>query len=296
MPLERMEQLLATGQHLQAKREAMRLLLTGELSIPNRSKAERIACVASLYLREYYAAAKHAERALSLAERAANPELLALAHYDLGISYVHVGDAFMAEEHLCTFLSFAGAIAAGAERYIATAHLHRAQAFRQRRKYQEALQSLHIAEPLFRQIDRHDLAIQCHLDLAWCHLLRQDPSAADPHLYAVQAYIERQANAQLAADLLCKRALWHRLQGDLAAASALCQDLFTPGRPGVTDHQLAEAAWIMGENLLDAGRLHEAQIFADMALEHAVRDASPSGMTHACDLRRRLAQRCAVKA
>lgn len=296
LPLRKLEQLLTAGVYLQAKREADRLLLSDDLDLLTRGQAERYACAASLNVREFYAAAKHGERAVALAEQLQEPDLLARAHYDLGVTYVHIGDSHMADHHLSTFLAMSDQLESDQDRYLAVAHYNSSRVCRQRRRYPEALAALATAESLFRKIGNDLLAVRCHQDIAWCHLLLGNPDQASPHLQEMEHYLQQHEDADLAADLLCEKALWYRLKGDLPTSAALCEEIFQPGRPGVRAHQLAEAAWIMGENMLAVGRIQEAQIFANMALEHAVKDGWPMGMNLACDLRRRLLDKTATGA
>jgi tetratricopeptide (TPR) repeat protein len=288
VPLRRLEQLLAAGVYLQAKREADRLLLMDDLDLRMRGWAERGACVASLHLHQYYAAAKHGERALNLAEQAGDPDLMARAHYDLGVVYVHIGDSRLAEEHLRTFLAMADQLESDRERHVAVAYYNLSRVFRQRRNHADAIAELKRAGALFQQIGNRWLAVRCHQDIAWCVLMDKQPDEATPHLAEMEAYLQEHADDGLAADLLCEQALWHQLKGNVATSMVLCEEVFQPGRAGVSDHHMAEAAWIMGENMLLVGHFQEAQVFANMALEHAVKDGWPLGMNLACDLRRRL--------
>lgn len=296
MPLRKLEQFLTDGLYLQAKREADRLLLMDDLDLAQRCQVELGACKAAVYLTEVYAAAKHGERALALAEQLRNQKLIATAHYKLGIAYVHVGDSFMAEEHLKTFLGMAGSAGDAEQLRIAKANYNMSRVLRQRRDYKGAISSLAAAEPLFTAKGEHRLAAICHLDIAWCLLMAGEPDPASPHLTALESYLKSHDDPVLAADLLCGRALYFRLKGDLLASANLCEEVFQPGRLGVTDHQLSEAAWIMGENMLQLGRPQEAQIFANMALEHAVKTKWPLGMNLACNLRKRLLSQTAAGA
>lgn len=290
MPLNKLEQLINAGFYLQAKREAERLLLGWDTATPSqRGRIEWSACVASLYLNELYAAAKHGERAVQLAQEAQDSELLAHAHYDLGITYVHVGDTHLASQHLLTFLGMSEQMGADQKRCIAAAKFNLARVHRQRREYGTAAQLLREAAALFNLVGSARPAASCELDLAWMHLLLERPAESLPHIEAADAYASAYSDAVMAADLRCARAMYCQLTGDLPQSVSLCETVFQPGQEGITDHQLAEAAWIMGTNAVLMGRLQEAQIFANMATEYAIKFGWPLGMNLACDLRRRIA-------
>lgn len=285
--MSKVEQFLAAGAFLQARREAERLLLGGELAPRDQGRAYRLACRACLSLQELFAAAKFGERAVERARGTHDQETLGKAHFDLGCAYTQIGDTHLAAEHLEAFLTLLPQLT-GVERWEGLAYYNLSVVHRQRKQWSTAIQLLEQADWLFRKHAQLPEQAQVALDLAWCHLMLGDPAKAAPYLESVEVHLSHHPDDRLSADLICERALYFRLKGDLPAATELCRALFTPKRQGVGDHQLAEASWIMGENALDLGRRSEAAIFADLALNHAVKANWPSLMNLACDLRRRI--------
>lgn len=69
---------------------------------------------------------------------------------------------------------------------------------------------------------------------------------------------------------------------------ALCEEVFQTGRQGATGRHRAEAAWIMADLTLEAQRIHEAGIFADWAVSHALEAKDPHLMNLASDVRKRV--------
>lgn len=284
MPLAKVEQLLATGACLQARREAERLLSDGTISTQERGRLHQLAGRAAFMLRDLFGSVRHGERALGYARECGDHALLAPVHLDLGSAYTHIGDGHLAAEHLRAFLA-AAPPDPGWRQHRGTACRHLAQVARQGRQWTQSIEWLRRAREL---LEPAHLA-QLELDLAWCHLMLHLPDLAASHLAAAEAHLAENPDAHAACLLLYHRAYCHRLKGELAASTALCQELFTPGRRGTSDLPLAYAAWIMGENALDLGLPAEAQLFANLALDYSVKGNLPPVMNLSGNLRRRIA-------
>lgn len=295
VPLVKLEQLLGAGAYLQVRREADRLLLEGNLSVREEGLVYRTACRACLSLAEYYAAAKLGERAVERANEAGDSMTLGRAHFDLGSAYLYIGDTYGAEQNLEAFLSLLPSLT-GLERWEGMAHYNMSHVHRQRKQWPNAIVALHRAAGLFERTGQKAESAQVALDLAWCHLMLGEPTFAAPHLAALEEYLRTHHDDGLSADLICEKALYYRLEGDIPTSTRLCQEIFMPGRQGVTPKHLGEATWVMGENALDLGRMEEASLFANMSLDHAARDNYPTLMNLVCDLRRRIASRMAAGA
>lgn len=297
MPLARLEQLLVAGAHLQVRREAERLLLEGDMAVQEQGVLLRMACRACLALQDYYAAAKLGERAIERAREAGDADTLGRAHFYVGCAYTYIGDTHAAEQSLHAFLALAHEMT-GIEEWEGSAYYNLSILQRQRKQWGAAIQTLERAARLYDERGQKAERAQAALDLAWCCLMLGATPLARPHLDYIAAYLGAQdePDESLAVDLICAKALLYRLEGDIATSSHLCQTIFLPGRQGVTSHHLGEAAWIMGENALDLGHLHEAHLFVNMALDHAARDNWPSLMNLAGDLRQRIATRMAAGA
>ncbi len=281
-------ELLSAGRYLRARREAERLLREGDLSPAEEGRLYQLACRACLALDELFAAARFGERSLERARESRDLAALARAHLDLGCAYARIGDARLAGEHLHAFLALLPEATDGAA-LEGAAHYHLALVHRQRHEWEQAAQRFHRAAWLYAQHGRPARGAHAELEGAWCLLMANRPAGAEPLLAAVDAHLLANPDDQLAADLLCAWALYHRMAGDLHASTRLCREILTPGRPGADDHQRGKAAWIMGENALDLGHIREASFFAELALHHAARANQPSLMNRATTLRRRIA-------
>lgn len=293
--VRKLEHLFVAGGYLQVRREANRLLLEGKLSVHEQGIVLRLAGRACLQLGEYYAAAKLSERATERAHEVQDVELLCKARFDLGYAYLYIGDPYGAEENLHAALSLLKKMA-GLRHWEPMIHYNLSAVHQQRRQWHTAVEALERAARLFEEFGQRAERTQCDLDLAWCYLMLGVSSLAAPHLAKIEEHLSHHLDDMLSADLICQRALYYRLEGDIARSSHLCQEIFVPGRKGVTAKQLGEATWIMGENSLDLGRFDEANLFVNMALDHATRDNYPILMNLACDLRRRIASRAAIGA
>jgi tetratricopeptide (TPR) repeat protein len=293
--LTKLEELLQAGAYLGVRKEADRVLLEGNLSIRDQGAVLRLACRARLHLADFYAAAKLGERAIELAREAEDINTLGMAHFDLGVAYTHVGDANNAEQNLNAFLALYPQMTWD-DAYEGKAYYNLSVIHRQRKQWYTAIQELEKAAQIFERIGRRNERARCALDAARCYLTLGASSLAAPHLDHVEEYLHATPDDVLSADLICEKALYYRLEGDIATSSQLCQEIFMPGRQGIGSHHLGEAAWIMGENALDIGRMEEAQVFVNMALDHAARCNWPGLMNLGCDLHRRVAARMAVGA
>ncbi len=285
-----MERYLQTGAFHQARREAERLLQGGELSVEVEAKLLRMACRAAYSLNDHYAASRLGGLAVEKARNANDQETLGLAHFDLGCALVEIGDTHEAERNLLAFLALLPQMT-GTDGSQGQAWIKLAAVYKQRRRWDQAAEALESAARYVESEGDRSQRSQVALELAWCHLLRGDQAMAAPQLALVEEHLAEQRNDRLSAELICRKALYHRLERDLTASSRLCQELFVAGRQGVTGRHMAEATWIMGENALDLGQVQEAGLFANQSLEYATRENWTSLLNLAGDLRRKVAER-----
>lgn len=290
MPLERVGQLLREGAYLQVCQEAEQLLQDGGLTPHAESGLLRAACRACGSLQDYYAAVKYGERAIEIARRIGNIDIQGRAHFDVGVSYVYIGDTHAAERNLAAFLALAPSMK-GVEKWDGKAYYNLSFVFRQRKDWRKAVEALERAVILYEQHGEDALRAQAHLDIAWCYLMNGKPAEAKPFVDAVGEFVACHETHDLVNDFLCLKALYCRCAGDISTSARLCAEIFIPGRKGVTSRHLGEVAWIMGENALDVGHLNECEVFASMALDYAIRDNFPTLMNLGSDLRRRLSAR-----
>jgi tetratricopeptide (TPR) repeat protein len=239
-------------------------------------------------LRELFAAAKLAERALAIASEACHAEETGRAQYDLGEYYLLIGDYHLALERLTSFLSTM-AEAPGLRSLEGRAQHNLGLVYRARRDWPRAITAHQAAARLHAESGAERSALESIRGIAWCYLQQQQPAAALPYIEEVQSRLATLPEEhQLRASLLTDLALYHRQVGNSALSVEYCHEVLVPGRPGVDEHLRATAYVIAGENALDQGRPTEADLFANLALEEALKAQHPFLMNRANDLRRRL--------
>ncbi|MBP2019346.1 tetratricopeptide (TPR) repeat protein [Symbiobacterium terraclitae] len=287
MSLARLRQLFDSGAYLQARREAERLL-PGDLTAAERGEVLCLAGRAALLLGDLYAAVRLTEQAAVAAAAAGDAATESSARLSLGEACLRIGEARRAADHLSTYLARRPEEMAAHD---GDAHWFLAMAHQQLRDYAAAIGHFEEAAASFTARRRsHDRA-RALLGIARCYLGVGAPDLAEPPLAAVNEYLRENPSDTLAAELLCARALQAHLEGDLAGSARLCQEVFVPGRPGVTPGHIGEAAWVMGENALEIGRLEEAHLFAEWAMDHAMQANSPGLINRILDLQRRIRTR-----
>lgn len=290
MPFTELKRLLERGEYVRAKREAEWLIHSGDLVGPDLARAYRGGAIAHYMLKELFAAVKMAERALAIASESQHLEEMGRALYDLGEYYLLVGDYHLALERLTSFL---GTIpgAPVLQTLEGKAHHNLGLVYRARRDWSKAIAAHQAAARLHTANGAERSALESMRGVAWCHLQQEDPAAALPYIEEVQQRLANlPAEHQLSTSLLTDLALYHRQVGNTALSVEYCHEVLVPGRPGVDEHLKATAYVIAGENALDQGRPTEADLFANLALEEALKAQHPFLMNRVNDLRRRLLQ------
>jgi tetratricopeptide (TPR) repeat protein len=290
LPFTELKRLLERGEYVRAKREAEWLIHSGELIGPDLARAYRAGAVAHYMLKELFAAAKMAERALACAMEARHAEETGRALYDLGEYYLRIGDYHLALERLNSFLTTM-AQAPSLRSLEAKAQHNLGLIYRARRDWPKAIEAHREAARLHAAAGAERSALESIRGIAWCYLQQEQPGAALPYIEEVQMRLAQLPEEhQLSASLLTDLALYHRQVGNTALSVEYCHEVLVPGRPGVDEHLKATAYVIAGENAMDQGRPTEADLFANLALEEALRAQHPFLMNRANDLRRRLLQ------
>lgn len=287
MPLKRLQQHLSRGEYVQARREAERIIQLSEVCGTELVQTYRLAALANYHLRELYAAIKLAETGLELAQALADTTLAGKLRYDLGEYYLTLGDLHLARLHLeeCLHNMAEYRHIPGLEPRV---YHNLGLVLRQRRQQPEALHFLHRAVDTYRETGHQRQAIEAVRAVVWCYLDTGAPQDAWPYIQQVAGYLVAHEDPGLSASLLTDLAQYHRLAGDIQASMDFCEEALIPGRPGVDDHILATATVITGENALDIGRYQEAHMFANLAMDYALKAKHPFLMNRAAGLRRRL--------
>lgn len=287
MPVDRLLSLVGTGQFLAAYREAERLALDPTLPTEFKAKVFIAGVRAAAGLREIYAAAKMAEKAIEHAELGSDWEDVGNARLHGALIFREIGDTAQALRFLGLFLQHLDRYPS-LEPRTAHAYYNKALTHQQRREYREALDAYQLATEQFSRLGNQSAVVASLHNSAWVCLLQGE--AGDAWEFMCQA-------APLCADLelaeyqvahLIIEAFHARITGAPNRATELCEEVFQAGRQGVTDRHLSSASWIMAEVTLEAGRLHEAGIFGDLALKHALQIKEPHLMNLAGEIRQRV--------
>jgi tetratricopeptide (TPR) repeat protein len=288
--LDSLYSLVQSGQFLAAYREVERLAMDPDLDPVLRAKVFIVGVRSAAALREVYAAAKLAEKAVEAAELGTDWEDIGNARLHSGIIYREIGDTVQALRFFHIFFDHL-------DRYPTLqskkghAYYNLALTHQQRREYPEALESYRLAAEHFEIEGLHSAMLSSLQNSAWVLLLQSQPTEAEP-LLARAAFLTAQLEiAEYQASQLMVEALYALRRGDPDRAMALCEEVFQNGREGVGANHLAAAAWIMSEVSLGGGRLHEAGIFADLAVRHALQAKEPQLMNLASDVKQRVTLR-----
>jgi len=287
LPLPRLKRLLEQQQYREAKAEGERLIHQGALTAEELARAYKGTAVASYYQRDIFAAIKLGEYALAVAEQSDNWELINKCRYDLGAYLFFLGDYAQAQDHLLTCLNDLQHTPTLVE-LEARAHHNLALIFRNRRQYDDALGSHHIAVDLLRRCGNWALEMEGLRGIIYCHLARNEPEEALTYIESLEQLLEQHPDDRIAASLLADWAYYYQTVGDLKRSMQYCTAALSPGSPGVDDHVLATAAVIAGENALMLDRYEEASVFASLAEHCALRANQATLLNRATVLRRRL--------
>jgi tetratricopeptide (TPR) repeat protein len=287
LSLDKLKQYLVRGEYRQARREAEYLIYLGDLKPFELVQAYRGAALAYYFLQEVIAATKLGEKALELAVKCGNRELIGKSRYDLGEFYLKVGDTHLAKEHLLQFLNELP-LYPTCEGLEAKAHHNLALIFRQRRDHEQALTAHQKAATLFEQQGDSRQMMEALRGIIWCHLANGQPHAAWPFIQRISTYLQEHQDDGLSTSQLTDLAYYHRLIGNVHTSMDFCEEALIPDRPGVDEHILATACVIAGENALDVQHTSEARMFATLALDYALKARHPVLMNRASALRRRI--------
>lgn len=287
MPVERLHSLVATGQFLAAYREAERLAMDPELDPSLKAKVFIAGMRAATGLREIYSAAKMAEKAIECAELGSDWEDIGNARLHSALIYILLGDTAQSLRFFHLFFQHL-------DRYpslqskTAVAYYNKALTHQQRREFNEALESYKLAVEDFEKLGNRSGVLASLQNSAWVMLLQGRARDAETVLHQAEMLSSQLEMPEYQTSQLIIEALYARQIGDPERAKTLCEEVFQPGRQGASDRHLAAASWIMADLTLEASRLHEAGIFADLAVNHALQAKEPHLMNLASEIRRRI--------
>lgn len=271
----------------QAKAELEPLLRAADHPPAERAAAFRLAAAVHCRLGDPYAARNCAETALHLAGQVARADLVAEAHFALGITLTELGDAPAALDHLHAFMDRRQDSPQGA-RWEPKALLAIARNLDRRRQYADAIATYRQAADLFAERGPEWQLPRCWRHLIDCLLMLDRPAAALPYIRQLAEYTGRHPEDHCTANaLLVDRAHYHRTLGDCSTSMRYCQELFR--RTTLQAEHRTEGAWLAGLNLADLGDLDGARRCAGQALEYGMQARWPLAVNRANALRRRIA-------
>lgn len=286
MPIDRLRSLVATGQFLAAYREVERLAMDPGLAPSLRAQVYLVGVRAAAGLREIYSAVKLAEKAVEAAELGSNWEDIGNARLYSAQIYRELGDTAQALRFFRLFFQYL-------DRYpslqskTAQAYYNLGLTHQQRREYAEALEAYKLAAEDFEKLSQPAYLLASLQNSAWVMLLQARPSEAEPFLAQAEALCAQLEHPEYQVSQLVLEALYARQTNTPDRAMALCEEIFQPGRLAGENH-LAAAAWVMADLTLEADRMHEASIFADLALNHALKAKDPHLMNLASEVKQRV--------
>lgn len=287
MPVDRLHSLVATGQFLAAYREAERLALDPALDPTLKAKVFIVGVRAAAGLREIYAAAKMAEKAVECAEYGDNWEDIGNARLASAFVYAELGDTSQALRFFDLFFQHLDRYPT-LQRKTALAYYNMGFTRQQRKEYDEAIAAYQLSIEDYEKLGSRAGIVFCLHNSAWVKLLQNRPHESEPYLAQAEALIATLEVPEHQIAHLVVEALYLRQLGELERAKSLCEEVFQPGRQGVSPRYLTEAAWIMADISLEAGLINEASIFADLAISYALQEKDPHLMNLASEVRRKV--------
>jgi tetratricopeptide (TPR) repeat protein len=287
MAVDRLHSLVATGQFLAAYREVERLTMDPDLDPALRAKVYILGVRAAAGLRDIYTGVRMSEKAVEAAELGDNWEDIGNARLYSALIYREVGDTAQALRFFQLFLQYLDRYPS-LQNKTAHAYYNRALTHQQRREYPEALDAYRLAAEDFSRMGNRAGVLASLQNSAWVMLLQGRPDEAEPFIQQAEPLSAELELPEYQVTQLVVAALYERKTHHPERTMALCEEVFQSGRQGATDRHRAEAAWIMADLTLEAARVHEAGIFADLAVTHALEAKDPHLMNLAGEVKQRV--------
>ncbi|HYF94135.1 MAG TPA: tetratricopeptide repeat protein [Symbiobacteriaceae bacterium] len=287
MAVDRLHSLVATGQFLAAYREVERLAMDPDLDPALRARVFILGVRAAAGLREIYAGVKMAEKATEAAELGSNWEDIGNARLHSALIYREVGDTAQAMRFFQLFFQHLDYYPS-LQSKTAHAYYNMGLTHQQRREYPEALNCYRLAAEHFGLIGSQAGVLASLQNSAWVMLVQGRPYDAEPFITQSESLAATLEIAEYQVTQLVVNALYERQMRRPERTIALCEEVFQSRRQGATSRHRAEAAWIMADLMLEADRIHEAGIFADWAVTHALEVKDPHLMNLASDAKKRV--------
>lgn len=287
--LEELARYKAAGEHLAAIRLAEALLAAPErLTRLESVLIARAGFTAGSAMEQFHLAAAFTVIEERCAQETLDSDLIAVAAFHRGTALLYLGDTHLSQERLLQFVALDMPHRHGLNSYRGPALFNLGIAYMLGKEYQQAVRSFMSGQAVFEAACDYRGAIRCNLEAAWAELLDDSPEPAGRYLDRAITLLAEYPEQDLQAVCLCHRAYYHHCLGDISTAARLCEEVMTPGRSGVTSHQLSEAAWIAGECALATGHMEAARMLSALALDEAITAKWPALMNRAGDLARRV--------
>jgi tetratricopeptide (TPR) repeat protein len=209
-----------------------------------------------------------AEKGLALCQ---DTELTPLLHHLYGAAQVHVGDCNRAVKHLIKFRTLSKD-RPQLEVWLGDHWAALAEAYRFLGDHKREVINFGLAARFYEQKGLHERAADCHADIAWSYLIRDQVGHARAYLRRLSTW-EQEARTKPHLAL----ALYHALVGERVKAVAFCHDLLE--RLTLNHEQKVDVLWILALMHWRAGEAEMARCFALTARQFAMCPWSPLQMT-----------------
>lgn len=285
--LDRIHHHFRRGEYLLTRRLAEAFLGLDETTAEERATVALIGAEAAYRLNEVHASINLSRLALQLAEAAGDPEGTGRAWFRLGAGLIVAGDTSAAIDATQRFLDGLSSEWPDLEAELgAKALSNLAMAYRNARRYPEALQSYWQSLVRFQRANHIEGEINCRLQTAWLLILLRDLEAAEEHLGAATALLSPDVPGNLAIHRLTCAALLRLHQERYQEALELANEVLMPEREGVSHESRAVALYVAGMSACSLGQLSTARTFHGLATDAAVK----SGLSHLMNLVQGLAR------
>jgi tetratricopeptide (TPR) repeat protein len=287
--IEQLEALVSRGELLQARREANRFLIEGNLLPANQGRLYRVLGRIHAEQGEVFAAAKMYELAWPLLLKSRDWDYLGMVCSELGIMWLTIGD-------LPAALSCFGAYLLDFEHYQRArssrgfVHYNYGLALSRSRRPREAVAQYHEALEWFAEKGFTELFGETHQNLAWLYCDLDELQLAKRALIVADSFSDRLPPRFRTQQLVCRAYLLMK-EKRIGSALALVEEVLNPKRQDSLAAHRGHAAWIAGTVAVKCGREDTARYFAELVANEVVEGNDLGVANRLSTLRKMIAER-----
>lgn len=273
------------GEYMQCRRICEALLGLESASVEEHATAALMGAETAYQLDDIHAAIALSRRALDLAERLGDADRCGRAYFRLCGALIAAGENQSAVE---TALAFVDGMA-GRWPHLdgelgAKALSNLAMAYRNLRRYPEALRSYWQSLVRFQRSNHVEGEINCRIQTAWLLTLLGDLDGADEQLRLSATLLSPNVSVTLSVHQLTTEALLRMHQGQFAEALELAGEVLAPGRRQVPEASRAVALFVTGVVSTRVGQFPTARAVLGLAQDAAIKSGIASVMNLVQDL------------